>query len=236
VLNRSPTLSVRNKTPKEAWSGVKPSVAHFRVFGCISHVHVSDSKRTKLDDKSVICVLLGVSEESKAYRLYDPNSQKIVVSRDIVFEEDKHWEWEKTHEELIVVDLELENSEAENEDNEDTVQEEVENATSDGSPRSNEGRVRMPPIWMRDYASGERLSEEEDVAYLVMLAADDPICFEDAVKDEKWRKAMDAEIKAIEKNDTWELTELPAEGKKIGVKWVYRTKINENGEVDKYKA
>jgi len=80
------------------WSGVKLFVAHFRVFGCISHVHVPDSKRTKLDDKSVICVLLGVSEESKAYRLYDPNSQKIVVSIDVVFEEDKHWEWEKTHE------------------------------------------------------------------------------------------------------------------------------------------
>ena len=141
VLNRSLTLSVRNKTPEEAWSGVKPSVAHFRVFGCISHVHVPDSKRTKLDDKSVICVLFGVSQESKAYRLYDPNSQKIVVNRDVVFEEDKHWEWEKTHEELIVADLELENSEAENEDNEDIVQEEVENATSDNSPRSNEGRV-----------------------------------------------------------------------------------------------
>ena len=32
----------------------KPLVEHFRVFGCISHVHVLDSKRTKLDDKSVL--------------------------------------------------------------------------------------------------------------------------------------------------------------------------------------
>jgi len=89
---------------------------------------------------------------------------------------------------------------------------------------------------MRDYASGEGLSEEEDVASLVILVADDPICFEDVVKDEKWRKEMDTETKAIEKNDTCELSELPAGGKKIRVKWVYRTKINENGEVDKYKA
>ena len=49
-----------------------------------------DSKRTKLDDKSFSCVLLGVSEESKAYRLYDPISQKIIISRDVVFEEDKN--------------------------------------------------------------------------------------------------------------------------------------------------
>ena len=50
VFNQSPTVAVKNKTSEEAWSGVKPSVEHFRVFGCISHVHVPDSKRTKLDE------------------------------------------------------------------------------------------------------------------------------------------------------------------------------------------
>lgn len=65
VLNRSPTLAVKNMTPEEAWSGYKPSVNHFRVFGCISHVHVPDNKRVKLDDKSSKCILLEVSEESK---------------------------------------------------------------------------------------------------------------------------------------------------------------------------
>ena len=82
VLNRSPTLIVKNLTPEEAWSGIKPSVEHFRVFGCVSHVHIPDAKRTKLEDKSFSCVLLGVSEESKAYRLYDPVSKRIVVSRE----------------------------------------------------------------------------------------------------------------------------------------------------------
>ena len=80
VLNRSPTLAVRNMTPEEAWNGSKPSVEHFRVFGCLSHVHVPDSKRIKLDDKSMKCILLGISEESKAYRLFDPVSKKIMVS------------------------------------------------------------------------------------------------------------------------------------------------------------
>lgn len=54
----------------------------------MAHVHVPDVRRRKLDAKSIACVLLGVSEESKAYRLYDPVARKIVVSRDIVFEED----------------------------------------------------------------------------------------------------------------------------------------------------
>jgi len=47
---------------------------------------------------------------------------------------------------------------------------------------------------------------------------------------------MDQEIQAIEKNDTWDLTVLPSGGKTIGVKWVFKTKFNENEEVDKYKA
>ena len=47
---------------------------------------------------------------------------------------------------------------------------------------------------------------------------------------------MDDEIEAIERNDTWELTNLPKGHKTIGVKWVFKTKIKENGEVDKYKA
>ncbi|CAL2240045.1 unnamed protein product [Prunus armeniaca] len=47
---------------------------------------------------------------------------------------------------------------------------------------------------------------------------------------------MDVEIEAIKKNDTWELADLSIGAKKVGVKWVYKTKFNENGEVEKYRA
>nr|GFA52260.1 retrovirus-related Pol polyprotein from transposon TNT 1-94 [Tanacetum cinerariifolium] len=62
-------LSVKNMCPEEAWSGFKPSVAYFKVFVSIAYVHIPDYKRVKLDDKSKKCVFLGVSKESKAYRL-----------------------------------------------------------------------------------------------------------------------------------------------------------------------
>lgn len=105
VPNGSPTFAIQNKSPKEAWGKVKPSFDYFRVFGCISHVLIPDNKRTKLDDKSFSCVLLGVSKGSKAYRLYDSVSQKIIISRDVVFEEDKHWDCEKKYEAGILCDL-----------------------------------------------------------------------------------------------------------------------------------
>jgi hypothetical protein len=97
VLNRSSTHAIKDMTPKEAWTGQKP-VHHFRVFGCLTHVHVHDVHRIKLDSKSTPCVNLGVSEESKAYKVYDPVNDKVFISRDIVFDETKGWNWESNTE------------------------------------------------------------------------------------------------------------------------------------------
>lgn len=44
---------------------------------------------------------------------------------------------------------------------------------------------------------------------------------------------MNAEVEATQKNGTWELTNLTKGGKKLGVKWVYKTKFDEHGEVNK---
>lgn len=70
----------------------------------------------------------------------------------------------------------------------------------------------------------------------LFLAAEDPEKYEDAAQHEVWRRAMEAEIKSIEENNTWELVELPDEAKVIGVKWVFKTKFNEKGEIEKFKA
>lgn len=76
VLNRSPSTSLKDKTPEEKWSHIKPEVDYFRVFECIGHVHVSDAKRTKLDDKSFKVVLHGVKERTKAYKHFVPQPSK----------------------------------------------------------------------------------------------------------------------------------------------------------------
>jgi len=90
ILNRSYTKAVKGKTPQEAWSGKKPSVAYFCTFGCECFMHVPDASRTKWDSKSRKCIFLGYSMESKGYLLYDPKAKKIVVSRDVVFREQPH--------------------------------------------------------------------------------------------------------------------------------------------------
>ncbi|RDX99790.1 hypothetical protein CR513_17108, partial [Mucuna pruriens] len=98
ILNRCLTTAVQDKTPEEAWSRVKPTVDYFRVFGCIAHVHIPN-QRVKLDDKSKKCVLRGVSDESKTYCLFDPVNKMVLISKNVVFEEQKGWSWEQNEEE-----------------------------------------------------------------------------------------------------------------------------------------
>jgi hypothetical protein len=47
---------------------------------------------------------------------------------------------------------------------------------------------------------------------------------------------MNQEIDSIEKNKTWDLVDLPTHKKSIGVKCVYKTKLNEKGQIEKHKA
>ena len=60
--------------------------------------------------------------------------------------------------------------------------------------------------------------------------------FEEATKENKYCKAMDEKIDAIERNETWELTELPPKKQVIGVKWVYKTKCNAERKIYRHKA
>ena len=58
----------------------------------------------------------------------------------------------------------------------------------------------------------------------------------DAKEDPKWSAAMQEELVMIDKNQTWELVERPEHRKVIGVKWVFRTKLNADGSINKHKA
>ncbi|GKV27140.1 hypothetical protein SLEP1_g36344 [Rubroshorea leprosula] len=91
ILNRSTTSPLPDLTPEEAWSGRRPAVDYFRIFGCITYAHVLDQKRSKLDDKGEKCIFLSVSDQSKAYRLYNPLTKKVIISRDVVFDEASTW-------------------------------------------------------------------------------------------------------------------------------------------------
>ncbi|XP_031285993.1 uncharacterized protein LOC116144684 [Pistacia vera] len=88
LRNRLPTRALISQTPFEAWIGVKPVVDNLKVFKSVCYVLVPTAKRSKLEDKALTRIFIGYSSKSKAYRLYIPDSKKILVSRDVTVEED----------------------------------------------------------------------------------------------------------------------------------------------------
>lgn len=94
LLNRLPTRAISGVTPHEAWSKTKPNLSHVRVFGCLAYMKLPKVGVTKLSDRSKVVINLGKEPGSKAYRVYDPVNKSVHVSRDMVFEEEKSWNWE----------------------------------------------------------------------------------------------------------------------------------------------
>ena len=92
IHNHAPTMALTGKTPFKAWYGRKPSMSFLQTFGCIGHVRKVKPNLTKLEDRSTPMVLLGYEEGTKVYRLYDPRGGKVVVSRDVIFDEEAAWD------------------------------------------------------------------------------------------------------------------------------------------------
>ena len=89
IRSRCPTTAVQHMTPHEYFYGKKPDVSNFKVFGCTAYMHMSNQERRKWDAKSVKCIFIGYSINSKGYRLWDPKARRIHASRDVVcFEAD----------------------------------------------------------------------------------------------------------------------------------------------------
>jgi len=251
VQNRSPTTAVSQCTPEEVWSGLKPRVDYFRIFGCVAHVHIPDQRRRKLDDKSHTSVLLGVSDETKAYKFFDPMTKTDIISRDVIFEEDKGWNWLKNADASLPLALDLERQDEEGKDDTEPLHEVASGSNSDSESHETvsdpasaasippvEGRAtrtRRQPVWMTDYETN-LFAEEENLLAMLTTSCGDPQTFEEANKSQKWREAMDTEMTAIERNNTWELVDPPEDVIPICVKWFFKTKLNERGQVEKYKA
>jgi hypothetical protein len=87
IRNRVPTRTLNGITPFEAWTGAKPSLDHLRVFGCKAYVHVPDATRSKLEPKAIECVFIGYSSQSKGWLLYQTAKRRVIVSRDVIFDE-----------------------------------------------------------------------------------------------------------------------------------------------------
>lgn len=88
LLNRVLCSAMETMTPYEGWHGRKSNLTHLRIFGSTIHMHIPKDERSKLDSKNLKCRFVGYCETQKVFRLFDPLSKKVKISRDVIFREE----------------------------------------------------------------------------------------------------------------------------------------------------
>ena len=83
VQNISPHKALDGRTPFEAWSGQKPNVSHFRVFGSKAWDRIPPNKRNALQPQINESLMVGYAEYSKGYKLFDPSYHKEFIERSL---------------------------------------------------------------------------------------------------------------------------------------------------------
>lgn len=102
--------------------------------------------------------------------------------------------------------------------------------------RSRRANIGVRPAHFDDF---EMESDGDDDAHLVIDSLHEPKSFSEAIDSphaKEWIEAMHEELKSIKENETWEICKLPQGRKAIGSKWVFKTKLDENGNLVGRKA
>ncbi|KAK2998889.1 hypothetical protein RJ639_023068 [Escallonia herrerae] len=89
LINRSPASALNGGILEEEWSGKPINYSFLKVFGCIAYAHIDKEERKKLDSKSQKCVFIGYGGDEYGYRLWDYEHNKIIRSREVIFDESR---------------------------------------------------------------------------------------------------------------------------------------------------
>ena len=230
LLNKSPTKSLEGKTPYEAWTGIKPNVDHLRVFGCLAHLKTVLGNLKKLEDRSKPMVFIVYEKGRKSYRVYDPFTGNIHLTRDVIFEEGCRWKWENTVEihkntlynSSFLFDYAKSSSNCEESQTQGHPEAEVTEVLSNSTTSTEESRPSKFKELTQIYA--ETRQEGSSANESCHLAEDEPSYVKNALKNPDRKSAMDDEMKSIKKNKTWKLVSPPKDCKPIGLKWVFKIK------------
>lgn len=259
LQNRTVSTSLNYKTPYEIWTGRKPDISHLRVFGSTIMVHVPKQKRLKWDKKCEKCILVGYSNEVKGYRIYNPKSNDIITSRDVVIlekietknvvEVQKNCSDEVNlvpveEEDLTLQEDSLEQSESLNTDDSDEEYVPCETNTLESSESSitdSEDSIILNNVNM---TSGSRRRQQPDRYEFANACIEDDNIFTGEIslqealegpEKAQWLAAVQDELQSFEKNSAWELVDAPKDGTIVQCKWVLRKKYDSENNI-RYRA
>ncbi|BBG99268.1 transposable element gene [Prunus dulcis] len=205
-------------------------------------------RESKLDPRAKKALFMGFSTGVKGYRLWCPDEKKIVVSRDVTFDEaamvnqNKHeGEIEATKTMSSSKQVELLKTpvvpvRSDTTDTSPTVDSDEEDEDDEEEAPTQEPPQQQDSIAIRRSRREIRkpVRFTDIVAYALPVIEDDiPSAYKEAVRSSEsveWKKSMDEEMKSLHKNETWELVQLPKGKKAIGCKWVYAKKMESLGK------
>ncbi|KAE8727661.1 hypothetical protein F3Y22_tig00005406pilonHSYRG00056 [Hibiscus syriacus] len=236
LVNRAPSTAIELMTPMEMWTGKPADYSNLHMFGSIVYVMYNSQEISKLDPKSRKCKFLGYVDGVKGYRLWDPTARKVIISRDVIFVEDKLQRkedddsTEKSETTHIHMKKEVEQGDS---SKAEPAHDEQEPESSEAPTTRQSDRVRRRPNWHSDYVI------EGNVAYCLLTEDSEPSTYQEAINSSDaslWMMAMQEEIEALHKNNTWDIVPLPQGRKPIGNKWVFKIKRNGDDQVERYRA
>lgn len=230
LLNRSCNKNTTPQTPYERYFKEKPKIGHLRVFGSLAFMKLQEKKRSgyqkKLEPRSQEMLFVGY-ERDYTYRLYDPKTNKITITREVQFDErvtlqsitSEGISYDSV--ELFITDPVLEPLQ-ENRMNESLA--DVDCSISDlevdageleesfRSAASQSGQIVDEPIYENIEPDVTLRPSEGDVAESWVSYGDEPLSYSEAKKSPDWNQweiAMKDEYASLIKNKTWKLTALP---------------------------
>jgi hypothetical protein len=175
--------------------------------------------------------------------LYNPITDKVEISRDVKVIESDSWDWKQksTSKKTYEVDLDDDSYKSVTfvDQNQATNSDEDMHTSSDDevvAPRP-QRNIQLPKrLADCEIAPDNEVNNEGEIVHYAMLADSEPIDVKVALKSKVWKEAINEELRSIEKNNTWDLCDLPSDKKAIDVKWVYKAKQNPEGKIIKYKS
>ncbi|CAD7082972.1 unnamed protein product [Hermetia illucens] len=226
VLNRV-LATGKEKTPYVIWFGKTPDVSHFRVFGSDAYMHIDKQFCKKLDPKATKLILVGYQNNSMNYRLYNPQNNKIYISRDVIFNEKSQLGPEIGKEfEYILPAGENEDVakpvEQQHEEECLEAQEEYKNQLGNDRQLRGGANIHRPIRFEIDFAE-----------------YNPPNTFQEAMNSaevENWVEAIQKELDAHEQNETWSIVPRKTDQKPIDSKWVFKVIRDTSGDVYRYRA
>ena len=180
----------------------------------------------KLDSKSNKCYFVGYPKESFGYYFYNPNEQKVFVSRHATFLEREFILEMASGSQIELDEVREPQSRKETEVEQELIPHDdaVELTTQDTQGDRRSSRIRRPP---QRYDDVFIINNDEPTTYNEVLLDKD---------SEKWLQAMHSEMDSMYENEVWTLVDPPIGIKPIGCKWVFKKKTYMDVKVSTYKA